>query len=164
MNRFAKLTIGYAAWIGFIAFVFIFVYDVFGIYDKDNRSNYFRIGPSSDLVIIGLNITIDTWPEYILLAGYLISDSFIAVYVGDSIYPWINASIMNPDFHNIQMDKKQAWLIVNAFWLLNTVKYIFKIGMSMTQIDLFVYSNFGSTVAGMWTSYNAIKGKVNIAA
>jgi len=90
---------------------------------------------------------------------YTVANPFINVYVGDTIYPWINAVVMNPDIKTIDIPKPIAWLITNYMWIAFSLGNVFSIGASMTQFDFFLAAQVGSITSGMITSYSALSAK-----
>lgn len=140
-------------WFSICVFVFGYFLDFFS-------SDYFRFGPSDDLIILGISIQINTWQKYILLALYQFIDPFISVSTGDLIYPWINSSVMNPDKKELSVPKSHAWLIVNYTWTINLFKGLFSLGVSMSQIDFFIISGLSIIISGAITSYICVKEKI----
>lgn len=153
--RFSAVLAAFTLWVALCALVFGLVFDFFA-------SPYFNFGPSDSLYIIGLGIYINTWLKYWLLMTYTVANPFINVYVGDTIYPWINAVVMNPDIKKMDVSKPVAWLITNYMWIAFSLGNVFSIGVSMTQFDLFLASQVGSIASGMITSYLAIRSKNSI--
>ena len=152
LRRFIVVLVIYTTWIAICATVFGLVLDFFD-------TPYFSFGPSSDLYILGLGVVIDTWLKYCLLMLYAIINPFISVYTGDTIYPWINSVVMNPDIKTIDMPKPVAWLVTNYMWTINALSYLFSIGLSMTQFDLFLATNVSAITSGAITSFIALSGK-----
>lgn len=152
LRRFIVVLTIYTTWIAICATVFGLVLDFFD-------TPYFSFGPSSNLYILGLGVVIDTWLKYCLLILYAIVNPFISVYTGDTIYPWINSVVMNPDIKTIDIPKPVAWLVTNYMWTINALSYLFSIGLSMTQFDLFLATNVSAVISGAITSFIALSGK-----
>ncbi len=140
------------AWLVFIALIFGFVFDYF-------ESSFYSFGPSPTLNIIGINYLVDTWPKYGWLSVYVFSQSFIVTLAGDSIYPWINAVVLNPQAEFIEIPKINAFIITNMMYLTFNLLTLFSTGISMSQLGFFVSSTCGSMIAGMIISGKCIMNK-----
>lgn len=142
----------YSCWILVVGFILSFFFDFL-------NSTYFNFGPNPNLYLIGTNFLVDTWSKYLFYSFYLFIDSFIVVFVNESILPWINASILNQEAKMISNDKVQTFVFVNAMYIIMVFRALFSIGSSLTQIDFFIYINLGRLLAGSFTSGIAIYKK-----
>lgn len=152
LKLYTLYIIAYSVWMFFVSVILV---SFFGFLN----SSYFHFGPSPSLSLLGTNLLIDTWDKYILYSAYLCIDSFIVVFIGETILPWINASILNQEAKTISNDKTQTFVFVNAMYILMVFRALFSIGSSMTQIDFFIYTNIGRLVAGSLTAGIAIYKK-----
>lgn len=152
LNKYIPSVVIYSVWAIICIFVFGYFLDFF-------NSAYFRFGPSDDLFIIGLNISVSSWKNYSFLMLYAFFSPLIVVYVWDTIGPWINSDILNREKEVIASNKKHTWLMINYFYLINEICGIFSIGLSMTQVDFFLIGAAAVMVSGGFTSYVAIKNK-----
>lgn len=150
-QRFIALML-LTSWVLICIFIFGYFLDFFG-------TSYFSFGPSENLVIYGLNIVVDTWSKYFYVMVYNFIDPLISVYASDNVWPWVSASIYNPDMKTIAINKYIAWFIVNYYTFLTCIKMLFSIGMGMTQIDFFLIYNFGVILASCFTGYMSIRKK-----
>lgn len=120
---------------------------------------FFSFGPNPELYTIGINYNIDTWSRYVFVSLFLILQGFITKYIGDCLFPWINSVVMNPDAGVMKMPKIRAWLITNNTYLMFVCLSLLSLGMAMSQIDLFIYTNIAGLTAGCVQSYIRIKVK-----
>lgn len=127
------------------------------------QTRFFRFGPSDDLFTVGASYNINTWSRYCAVSAFLICQGFIITFVGDCMYPWINAVVLNPDVTVIRMPKIRAWILTNNMYFLFTLLQIFGLGASMAQIDLFIYSNISSLIAGGLQSAIKLRQKEYVA-
>lgn len=139
-------------WIVFVALIFGFVFDYF-------QSAFYSFGPSPDLYIVGINYRVDTWPKYGWISIYTFGQSFIVTLAGDSIYPWINAVVLNPQAEHINMSKTSAFIITNTMYLTFNILTLFSTGMSLSQLGFFITSTAGTTIAGGIISYQRLQDK-----
>lgn len=146
------LAIIFFIWILFSMFIYLFVFEI-------TDTPYFRFGPNDNLTVIGLSFLIDTESKYILISFFCFMDPLISYTIYDTIFPWVNSSILNVDQSSIYIDKKIAWIFVNSLYLINGFKSLFSIGLNLTQIDFFLYQFVGATISGCITTFFAIKNK-----
>lgn len=140
------------AWAVIAAIILGTVFDFFD-------TTFFSFGPRPGLYTIGTNYNINTWSRYITVSLFLVFQGFIITFAGDYMYPWINSVVLNPDIETIRMPKIQAWLLTNNMYLTFTFLGLFSLGAGMAQIDLFIYSNLASLIAGGLQSAIKIKQK-----
>ena len=145
----------FAIWIIICFLVSIFYFDLLD-------SDYFNIGPSDNLKIIGIEMYINTWEEYFLVTIFCFTDPFITYFIYDTIYCWISSSILNIDQPDIYIGKKTSFIFINSIYIMNAAKLLFIIGINFTQVDFFVYYQIGGLLAGLITTFNAIKKKNRI--
>ena len=142
----------YTVWLLLIFLVFVFIFDILDY-------PYFSFGPNYNLYIIGLGLHINTWPKYCFLSLFLIVDNIIYIFMSDTIFPWSNSSILNEDKEEIHQNKIGSFIVINWAYLLFSLKGILSIGMSITQVDLFLYTQIGGMISGIITTAKAIKKK-----
>lgn len=119
-------------------------------------TNYMRFGPSNDLVIIGIGTKIETWGKWLFVCSYSFLDSFFSYFVFDTIYPWINGSILNVDKLEIHNPKGQTWVLINVLYGVNALRMVFSAGLIFTQIDIFLIGQLGTLASGFLTTGYAI--------
>lgn len=139
-------------WCIIVALVFGLIFDYFS-------SSFYSIGPSPTLYIIGINYYVDTWFKYLWFIIYTFTQSFIVTLAGDSIYPWINAVVLNPQAKHIEMSKKSAFCITNLMYLTFNIMTLFSTGISMSQLGFFISSTTGSMIAGAIISARCLMKK-----
>jgi hypothetical protein len=126
-----------------IVFVWIIVIGINLIYfskNDNNKSTFYNIGPSNNLIV--LNIVIDTPIKYMFIILYSIINNIIRNLNNTILRPWIT--------HNIQDNtteakiRKKTLSYINAYEI-NTVYTIYQwfdfliyIHLLLSQIDLFL--------------------------
>lgn len=140
------------AWLIIVVIIFGSVFGYFS-------ASFFAFGPSPALYIIGINYYVDTWPRYIWISTYITVQNFIITFAGDNIYPWINAVILNRQQPDITMPKIEAFAITNTMYATFAILGLFSTGITMTQVDFWLYGFASTTLAGMIQSYRCIKNK-----
>lgn len=151
-THFIVVLVAQSTWVLICGLVFIFEFEFL-------RTPFFSFGPSSDLRIIGLGITVDTWTKYLLLVSYIFIDTFVRYYVADTVFPWINSVVMNPDIEEINVSKTFAWSVSNYTPLLFSINSLFNIGLTMSQFDFFLVSTISGVISGAITTLISVKAK-----
>lgn len=141
------------AWLVFVVLIFGLVFDYF-------QSTFFSFGPSPELIIIGINYTVDTWYSYYWISTFAFCQAFIITFAGDNIYPWINAVVLNRQIPTLNMSKLSAFAITNLMYNTFSILGLFVIGISMSQFDFWVYSTTGASLAGAIQSWRCIRDKL----
>lgn len=99
------------------------------------KSKYMTFGPNENLNIMGF--TIDTWYKWSILSIILIITSIFDVLANEFGMPYVSFRIYNPDCKIIDDIKPlELQLLANTIYALSSIKYIFYVVISVTQIDL----------------------------
>ncbi len=149
LSRQLQVCIFFNALLLTVIVVVIFVFD-------SGDDVYFRGGPSEKLVVISVKIS--TWERYAWLAVFIcfikISDCIIA----EIAHPIIGFNIYNPDKKIIKdFSKGELQFYGNAMYLIDSIKRVFTLIISITQIDLALIGVF----AGEFTSLFTIRKLLN---
>lgn len=158
MNYFSKfkcIVLLFASWTVLTAVIFCWY---FGFLD----TNYVRFGPSDDLVIIGIGVKIESWEKWWLVCSFSFLDSLFGHFVFDTLFPWINNSILNVEKLEIHNPKGETWILINLLYLVNVIRMIFSSGLVLTQIDIFLIGQLGCLLAGCLTTGYAILSKSSL--
>jgi hypothetical protein len=124
-------------------------------------SKYFRIGPNKDFIFI--SILIDTKKKYILLLIIIFFNNFIKVLVEELGEPVLGFNIYNPDKKIIsEFTKFQLYYYANFMYFVTNLRTIFNILISITQIDIALYSVFVEQLISSFTIYYLISEKTFI--
>ena len=113
-------------------------------------SPYFRIGPQDDLILVSVNI--NTYGKYYALLIVIATIQISAVLIEDLGLPILTFNIYNPDKHIItDFTKNELQIYGNLMFLINNLRYIFQVLVTITQIDIAVFSVFASQLTGVIT-------------
>lgn len=117
---------------------------------RDKNSNYFRFGPQSDLILI--SIKIDTWFNYsfaIFIIGILKIGELIVNDIGS---PILGFNVFNPDKKVItDFTKNELNFLANSMWFINSIRNVFGVIISVTQIDLALANVLISEITSIFT-------------
>ena len=113
-------------------------------------SPYFRIGPQDDLILVSVNI--NTYGKYYALLIVIATIQISAVLIEDLGLPILTFNIYNPDKHIItDFTKNELQIYGNLMFLINNLRYIFQVLVTITQIDIAVFSVFAAQLTGVIT-------------
>ena len=111
---------------------------------------YFRIGPQDDLILVSVNI--NTYGKYYALLIVIATIQISAVLIEDLGLPILTFNIYNPDKHIItDFTKNELQIYGNLMFLINNLRYIFQVLVTITQIDIAVFSVFAAQLTGVIT-------------
>ena len=116
----------------------------------DSNSKYWRFGPFPDLIIISVNI--DTWLKYWLLVGIVGILKITQCFIAEIAHPIIGFRIYNPDLHVIKdFTKVELQIYGNAMYMIDAIRSVLMIIMSITQIDIALWGVLFSEGASIFT-------------
>jgi len=103
------------------------------------ESKYFRFGPSEDFIFI--SVQIDTTQKYCSLLTLIFVNDIIRVIIQEFGDPVLYMNVYNPDKKEItEFSKLQLYFYANSMFLVNNIRYIFTLLISITQIDIALFS------------------------
>jgi hypothetical protein len=128
--------------------LFITVFLVYLFRDKDSK--YFRFGPQDDLLLI--SIKIDTWLKWIISVLTVSAIKIGDLIVNDIGYPILEFSVYNPEKKIItDFSKNELNIMTNMMWLINSARGVFMTVVSITQVDIALFSVAFSELACLIT-------------
>ena len=102
---------------------------------RNDGSKYFRFGPQEDLIVISVHI--NTWTRYFCFIGVICPIKIIEVIVNEYAMPVLGFNIYNPDKKEItEFSKNELQFYANAMYMVNGIRYIMLIVITVTQVDL----------------------------
>ena len=117
---------------------------------KDEESTYMRFGPSDTLIIV--SIRVNTWRKYcvILLGLGLVKSS--EVIMNEIANPLLVFNIYNPDKKIIvEFTKNELQFFANSIFIASSLRYVLLTVISVTQMDLAIFSVLVSEVSSFFT-------------
>jgi hypothetical protein len=121
-------------------------------------SKYFRFGPSSDFIFI--SVPIDTYNRYGLLLTLIFFNNIIKVLISEIGEPILVFNIYNPDKKIItEFTKKQLLFYANSMFFVSNTRHIFEILISVTQIDIALFSITVEQLISVCTVYFLVNEK-----
>ena len=121
----------------------------FQSYDK-----YFRLGipKSNEEPLIVLSIKIDNYYKYSCVLFLIACIRIIKVGVSEIADPVLSFTIYNPDKKNIiDFSKNELQFYANLLYFIDNIRYIFTLMITITQIDLALFSIFIDQLTTIFT-------------
>ena len=102
-------------------------------------SKYFRFGPNDDFIFI--SVQINTMQKYCSLLTLIFVNDVVRVIIQEFGSPILFMNVYNPDKKEItEFSKAQLYFYANSMFLINNIRYIFTLLISVTQIDIALFS------------------------
>jgi hypothetical protein len=102
-------------------------------------SKYFRFGPNDDFIFI--SVQINTMQKYCSLLTLIFVNDIVRVIIQEFGSPVLFMNVYNPDKKEItEFSKSQLYFYANSMFLINNIRYIFTLLISVTQIDIALFS------------------------
>lgn len=137
-----------------IVYSILLLFILFFIFYFQSYSTYFRYGvPSSNqepLIII--SIKIDNYYKYFCLLFGIAIIRIIKVTIVEIADPIISFNVYNPDKKNIsEFNKFELQFYTNTLSLIDNLRYVLTIMITISQIDLAIYSVIISEITTIFT-------------
>ena len=125
----------------------------------ESDSGYFKLGPHQDFVLI--SVRINTMTRYIVLLVLTTVIKTTKVLVEDVATPILAFSIYNPDKRVItEFTKSELRFYATSSFLVNNLRYVFELMLTISQIDIAVFSVVMEQLVGMYTINMLLKDKI----
>jgi hypothetical protein len=106
---------------------------------RDPEGTYIRFGPSTGLFL--LSVLLDTWPRYFAALGVICALSVSDILVNEIANPILGFSIYNPDKRVIKgFTRNELQAMANTHFAINSIRWTMSVVISVTQIDLALFS------------------------
>lgn len=117
---------------------------------QSTDSTYFRFGPSSNLVVI--SVVIDSWLKYNLVLLLIAFIKIVDTLSSEFGMPVLGFNIYNPDKKVItEFSRNELQFYANATYMVSSLRGTLMIVISVTQIDLALFSTLISELASFYT-------------
>lgn len=121
------------------------------IFILDNgESKYFRCGWHDDFILI--SVPINNRTRYIYAIIFVVLTRAGEVFIGEIANPIIGFNIYNPDKKVItEFTKNELQFYGNTLYIIDSTRYIFKVMVLVTQIDLAFISMLAGEIVSLIT-------------
>jgi hypothetical protein len=117
---------------------------------RSEKSTYFKLGPSKDLIVI--SVEIDTWEKWILLNIFIWLVKGCDVLVNEIGSPILGFRVYNPDKKIIDdFTKNQLNFLANSMWFVNGFRTVLMAVITITQVDIAFSGMIISEIVSIFT-------------
>ena len=103
------------------------------------NSTYFRFGPNEDFILVSIHI--QTYTRYCILLFLIACINILKVLVQEIGEPVLVFNIYNPDKKLItEFTNRELQIYGNAMFLVSNIRKVFEIMVTVTQIDIALFS------------------------
>ena len=126
-----------------------------------SNSKYFKFGPNDNFIII--SVKINTNIKYSILLLLITAINIAKVIIAELGEPVLMFNVYNPDKKIIDdFTKFQLKLYANLMFILSNVRRVFDIMITVTQIDIALYSVLTEQITSFFTVNMLVNEKVFI--
>ena len=137
-------------------FLSIFIISCIIIFASDSK--YFRFGPNPDFVLI--SVSINSVQRYVFLLGLIACNNCIKVLIDELGEPILVFNVYNPDKKVItEFTKCQLLFYANSMFFISNTRKVFEIMITVTQIDIAVFSITVEQIVSIFTVYFLVNEK-----
>ena len=122
-----------------------------------SHSEFMSFGPSAHMKF--MTVTIDTWDKWYLLAGATFCNSCVAVFMNDSIHPWLQNTIQDHKTKYLPYGKWVCYFISQTWTVYCNARSIFGIALMMSQVDLVLMRMLADLLVNTYTCFKFMKNK-----
>ena len=117
---------------------------------SSREDKYWNWGPNKDLLVI--SVKIDTWIKYYWLMLFIAILKVSNVIISEVAHPILGFNIYNPDKKIItEFTKNQLQLYGNLMYFIDSVRGVFTILITISQVDVALFGVFVSEITGIYT-------------
>ena len=137
-------------------FLVIFISSFISIFASDSK--YFRYGPNDDFLLI--SVKINTLQRYGFLLFLITCNNCIKVLIAEIGEPVLVFNVYNPDKKIItEFTKFQLLFYTNSMFFIGNTRRIFELMISITQIDIAIFSILVEQFVSLFTVYFLVNEK-----
>ena len=117
---------------------------------SSREDKYWNYGPNVDLMVI--SVKIDTWIKYYWLLLFITILKISNVIISEVAHPILGFNIYNPDKKIIvDFTKNQLQIYGNLMYFIDSVRDVFMILITISQVDIALFGVLVSEVTGIFT-------------
>lgn len=129
------------------------------LFHSQYRSKFFRIGPSSDLVILGIQI--DTFLKYYMLVSYSVVNSTFRGLLNDVVQPWIINHVQNSAIKKNHDDTAISYEITLVTTFYKWFDWFLNMNILLSQVDLILFECIADCIITVCSTRFYLKAKLH---
>lgn len=137
------------AWLAILIGLFVNI----GIGDSD----FIHFGPSVNAKF--MSITIDTWSKWTIIAVFQFCNTFINIFVAESMFPWIQNTIQDHKNKYLPYSKATCMWICQTYYLYGNIVSMFGLFAMFVQVDFLIIRTVADILVSYYTTSEFLKTK-----
>lgn len=121
------------------------------------NTSYMTFGPSATTVF--MNVTLDTWYKWSLVAIFTVINTAINDFSGDSLGPWMINVITDIKTRYIPYSKVTCVTITQMYTIYGVLMSIFTIHLILSQVDFVFIRLLTDIIVSFWTQLRYLRNK-----
>ena len=146
-----KSIIALYAWLAILVGLFVNI----GIGD----STFLHFGPSENAEF--MTIKIDTWSKWTIIAVFQFCNTFINIFVAESMFPWIQNTIQDHKNKYLPYSKSTCMWICQTYYFYGNIVSMFGLFAMFVQVDFLVIRTVADILVSYYTTSQFLKTKVH---
>lgn len=122
-------------------------------------SSFIHFGPSPDAKF--MSIPIDTWSRWTVIAIFQFCNTFINIFVSESMWPWIQNTIQDHKNKYLPYSKTACMWICQTYYLYGNVVSMFGLFAMFVQVDFMLIRTLADILVSYYTTNQFLRLKIH---
>jgi len=122
---------------------------------SDIYKSFYRFGPHSDLIILGIQI--DTNIKYSCIIAYSFTNSIFRTIFAKYLHPWMINNVQDEDKDKQHLDHYTVYEIAGVSVIYNWLDWLLYMNILLAQIDMMIIEVVGELLISYITTYYYLK-------
>jgi hypothetical protein len=137
----------------FWLFILLGLFFFAGVGDSD----FINFGPSDTAKF--MSISIDTWGKWSIIAVFQFCNTFINIFVSETMWPWIQNTIQDHKNKYLPYSKTACMWICQTYYLYGNIVSMFSLFAMFIQIDFMLIRTLADILVSFYTTNQFLKYK-----
>jgi hypothetical protein len=121
-------------------------------------SSFMHFGPSPDAKF--MSIAIDNWSRWTVIAVFQFCNTFINIFVSESMWPWIQNTIQDHKNKYLPYSKSACMWICQTYYLYGNIVSMFGLFAMFVQVDFMLIRTLADILVSYYTTNQFLRLKV----
>jgi hypothetical protein len=121
-------------------------------------SSFMHFGPSPDAKF--MSIAIDNWSRWSVIAVFQFCNTFINIFVSESMWPWIQNTIQDHKNKYLPYSKSACMWICQTYYLYGNIVSMFGLFAMFVQVDFMLIRTLADILVSYYTTNQFLRLKV----